>query len=121
LTPEKEPKSTERPTFDYGAIVRWVEEGGPAAQAGLRENDIVVAVNGKLLSEDRDLAALLLSFKPGDRVELRILRPQEGGGRVERRIEVTLGSRRNEQGRTVPYLGIQYSMIPGRMFPELPR
>ncbi len=120
LPPEKRP--TERPpeklAFEYGAIIRWVEEDGPAAKAGLQEGDIIVAVNGKPLSEDRDLSAHIQAFKPGDRVELRILRPREGQGHVERSVEVTLGKRRDEQGRTVAYLGIKYSTVPGRMFIE---
>ena len=52
-------------------------KGGPKLQqAGLRTNDVIVAVDGKtsLVSESQFLAQLRLQHGPGDSVKLTILR-----------------------------------------------
>lgn len=59
-----------------------------AAQAGLREGDIILAVNDQRLDGTVSLRQLLLQYRPGDTVELTILRD----GR-EQRVSVTLGER----------------------------
>lgn len=46
----------------------------PAMRAGLRVNDIVVAVNGKEIDLDNTLPELIAGFNMGDTIELTILR-----------------------------------------------
>lgn len=46
----------------------------PAMRAGLRVNDIVVAVNGKEIDLDNTLPELIAGFNTGDTIELTILR-----------------------------------------------
>lgn len=46
----------------------------PAMRAGLRVNDIVVAVNGKEIDLDNTLPELIAGFNTGDTIELIILR-----------------------------------------------
>lgn len=58
----------------------------PAAKAGLREGDIITKVGGKAIDEDQSLSTLINGNKPGDKVELTVLR--DGN---EQKIEVTLG------------------------------
>ncbi len=65
-----------------------VQPGSAAARAGLREGDIIIAVNGVRLDYGTSLRQLLLGYKPGDTITLTILRD----GR-ERNIQVTLGER----------------------------
>ncbi|MDQ2673396.1 MAG: trypsin-like peptidase domain-containing protein [Chloroflexota bacterium] len=82
---------TEDLPVDYGALIGRrdgpaIVEGSPAEAAGLRDGDIIVGLDGETLSEDRDLASLILPYDPGDTVTLRVLR-----GNTATEIEVTLG------------------------------
>ena len=62
---------------DAGARVRDVSPGGPAEHAGVRPGDLIVAVNGTNV-RGREPAGhvveLLHDVKPGDKVELKVLR-----------------------------------------------
>jgi len=78
-----------------GVIVVEVEPGGPADAAGLRglpdENhvgDIIVSIDGQPVKDPGDLARMIGSHKPGDKVTLGVLRQ----GR-QQQIQVTLGDR----------------------------
>jgi 2-alkenal reductase len=57
-----------------GALVSQVEEGGPAAKAGLKANDIITAVDGAKIGGETSLRGALLKHKPGDTVKLDVLR-----------------------------------------------
>jgi len=48
--------------------------GSPAADAGLVEGDIVVAVDGDAVDEDHDLSTRILPHLPGDSVSLSVVR-----------------------------------------------
>jgi putative serine protease PepD len=71
-----------------GAEVVAVAPGGPASNAGLREGDVIVEVDGKTISAPDDVSAAVEGHKPGDRVEVSVRR---GGGRVS--FSVDLGDR----------------------------
>ncbi len=57
-----------------GTLVNNVEPRGPAAKAGLRRGDVVLAVNGKRLADSCDLVMLLASSNPGDALKLTVRR-----------------------------------------------
>jgi len=57
-----------------GVTLAGVSEGSPAAQAGLRQGDIIVQFAGTKVSNLEDLAALLRTKNPGDEVEIVVLR-----------------------------------------------
>jgi serine protease Do len=69
-----------------GLLVRGVEEGGPADQAGLEEGDLLVAAGDRELRTFDDLAEVLESSK--GTIELRVLR-----GTDERTVPVGLNHR----------------------------
>ena len=57
-----------------GAAVRSVTENGPAAEAGLQENDIITAVNGETITSSNDLVKLVKASAAGDTLELTVYR-----------------------------------------------
>lgn len=60
-----------------GLLVRGVEEGSPAAAAGLAEGDLLVAAGDRPLSEVDDLYDLLDGTGPGGTLDLTVLRGTE--------------------------------------------
>ena len=54
----------------YSAIV----SGSPAEKAGLKEKDIITAVNGVKIGSAGSLSTLIGEYKPGDTVQLTVLR-----------------------------------------------
>jgi S1-C subfamily serine protease len=63
-----------------------VISGSAADKAGIKENDIILEVNGQKISQEHSLAGILKNFSPNDVVKMKIL---SGGN--EKEITVTLG------------------------------
>jgi len=67
---------------DYGALVikdhipgtEAVLKRSPADKAGIRENDIVLEINGEKLTEKRELADLIQTASVGDEIEMTVMR-----------------------------------------------
>jgi serine protease Do len=57
-----------------GAEVKAVEEGSPAARAGIAVGDVVVALDGRPIETATDLTTELAQRKPGERVRLTLIR-----------------------------------------------
>jgi S1-C subfamily serine protease len=89
----------------HGVLVVGVVNGSPAARAGLRAGsrlvtvggesarvggDAIVSIGGRSITSAEELATLLAAHRPGDRLELAIVR----GGR-SLTVAVTLGSAPN--------------------------
>jgi serine protease Do len=80
--------------IDYGALVRRADNeppvvpDSPAADAGLKEGDIVTSVEGQRVDGAHALDDILSQYKPGDTVEMEVLRE----GRTMQ-VTVTLGTR----------------------------
>jgi hypothetical protein len=68
-----------------GFIVKTVHQNGPAAAAGLEDDDLVWKFNDQLLINEAQLSTLLRMHKPGDAITLTVFR---GGGAIE--IPLTL-------------------------------
>lgn len=64
-----------------------VQNGGPADKAGIKDKDIIIAVNGAKVGEVASVASLVSEYQPGDTVELTILRDGK-----EQKVKVTLGT-----------------------------
>jgi serine protease Do len=69
-----------------GVLVNSVAENGPAAKAGIRRGDVIVAFNGKPVSDGNTLRNQIAGTAPGTQVKLTILRDKR-----EQEIPVTLG------------------------------
>ena len=65
-----------------------VVPGGPADTDGLKDGDIITAIDGQVIDATHSLEDLLVRSKPGDQVKLSVLRD---GATVE--VTVTLGTR----------------------------
>ena len=68
------------------ATVKTVTAGGPAAKAGLKPGDVIVKFNKEQVHTSDDLAQLMSSCSPGDKVDLEVRRD----GKPEK-LTVTLG------------------------------
>ena len=67
----------------YSAVIA----DGPAAKAGVKEKDIITAINGVKVGQNGSVSSLIGEYAPGDTVQLQILR-----GDREITLNVTLGS-----------------------------
>jgi putative serine protease PepD len=71
-----------------GALVGGVNPDTPASRAGLRTDDLIVAVDGKHVGSQNELRAAINTRRPGDQVALRYRRNGE-----THTVTVTLASR----------------------------
>lgn len=63
---------------DHGVLVTAVEPGSPADQAGVRDGDIITALNGQAIDGDHPLVNELFRYRPGDTVTIEVFRPSTG-------------------------------------------
>jgi len=68
--------------FDRGALVYSpslqqglaVISGSAGEKAGLKILDVILSVNGEEINPSQNLAYLISKYKPGDKIELRVIR-----------------------------------------------
>ena len=94
-----------------GLTVTTVFEDTPAEDAGIREGDVIRAVDGRSIAgEPADVATGMIKGPPGTTVELRVLNPQAGRTRAvsleraEVRVPIVEGELRRAGGRRVAYV-----------------
>lgn len=69
-----------------------VVAGSPADKAGLKENDIITAINGDKITADHPLVNILAKYRPGDKITVTIYR---GGEKQD--VSVTLEERQEAE------------------------
>jgi hypothetical protein len=76
----------------FGVVLEEVTDGSPAMRAGLRDGDVVVALDGEDLGEDAadDIVAHMGRVEPGDTVEVAYVR--DGTARTARVVAEAGGS-----------------------------
>ncbi|WEX07718.1 Do family serine endopeptidase [Chelativorans sp. AA-79] len=57
-----------------GALVNSVNDGDPAAKAGIKAGDVVIAVDGKPIASPRELARTIASMDPGKDAAITVWR-----------------------------------------------
>ena len=69
-----------------GILVRRVDEGSGAQQAGLEMNDVIISVNGQETNTVPELQEQVARFRPGDSISVDIIR----NGKILRKNNVQL-------------------------------
>ncbi len=77
---------------DRGIIVGQVVEDSPAEKAGLKEDDIIVSLNGEEVSDYDAFRTKVASLKPEEKVDIEVIRDGK-----EMEISVTLGTRPSDE------------------------
>jgi serine protease Do len=70
-----------------GALVANVSPGGPAEKAGVKRGDIILALNGKDVTDSSDLSLRISEMAPGNVAHLKVFR-----NRQPQQIDVKLGT-----------------------------
>ena len=73
-------------SVNSGVLIKQINNGSPAASAGLQVNDVIVQLDRTSIHDTSDLSTALLQHKPGDRVALKLYR-----GSQQLTVNVTLG------------------------------
>ncbi|CCB64505.1 MULTISPECIES: Do family serine endopeptidase [unclassified Hyphomicrobium] len=60
-----------------GALVDEPQDGGPAARAGLKSQDVIVSVNDHEIKDGRDLARTIAAVSPGSEIKIAYIRNGE--------------------------------------------
>ena len=68
-----------------GALVSSVNNGGPAAKAGVQPGDVIIEFNGKPVKNRDDLVGYVTRTSPGATVPVKVLRDK-----AEKRLNVTV-------------------------------
>jgi serine protease Do len=62
---------------ESGAIVRSVQNDGPAAEAGIKVNDVIVRVGSMPIRDQQDVRNAMLTNAPGSSVDIELIRAGE--------------------------------------------
>ncbi len=80
----EEVKEERKLTVNYGVLIvegdPWqpaITSGSPAEQVGLEEGDIILSLDGKDITENNSLVKILMRYRAGDEVTLKVLRDNQ--------------------------------------------
>jgi serine protease Do len=83
-----------------GALVQGVESGSPGDKAGLRQGDLIVAMDGRQIKDTEELRLRVTDRSPGTKVELAVMRDKK-----EITIPVKLGELDSDTDKTAALSG----------------
>ena len=75
-----------------GAIITQVIKDSPAEEAGVKEKDVIVSVDGEKINDSSNLKNIISSGRPNDKTKLTVIRDGH-----EKNLTVTLGLRPGEK------------------------
>ena len=87
-----------------GARVIDVQTSSPSEKAGLKLDDVITAVAGTKIDDTHALADLIKTHKPGEKVDLTVLRASQT-------VTVTIELGTSPTDSSAAYLGIQYAPV----------
>ena len=79
-------------TGNSGALIASVTPDSPASRAGLKEGDVVTAVNGRPVETGSDLQVIVSEDAPGSKIQLDVMR----NGHPEK-VDLTVGEYHKDQ------------------------
>lgn len=82
---------------DYGVLITEVASGGPAEKAGLKQEDVILSIDGRKMEDESQFRQFLNSKKPENVIKVEVLRK----GR-QRTFSVTLGDREDFETSITP-------------------
>jgi serine protease Do len=97
-----------------GALVQSLDQDGPACRAGLKANDVIMAVDGKPVQGTQQLAEMMHNMSGGKVANITVLRD----GR-QQDIKVTLGSRQQWM-TSIPHPPAPNTMVAGPAVAPVP-
>ncbi len=107
----------------FGVLVQGLPEDGPAYRAGIRQEDVIVAIDGEEVERPGQLQLLIAQRRPGDEVTVRYYRDGEANETTVRLGEADLGPRteptRAEEARAEERLGIEVAPLDAEVAREL--
>ena len=83
-----------------GAKVTSVQSGGPAADAGIKNGDVITKIGNATIGNYADLMAQILTHSPGETVPVTV----SSGGQTKT-VQVTLGSTVDKEQTTISERG----------------
>ncbi len=78
-----------------GALITYVDTGSPAEKAGLKDGDVITAINGQEISSADNYLATISQLRPGSVAKIKFIRD-----RAEKILPATLGE--NPNFKTTP-------------------
>ena len=94
-----------------GVLIKKITDGGSAAGADLKVNDVIVGLSGTKIRKMADLQGALSKYRPGQTVKVTIIRDKK-----EKEVSVLL---KNAQGNTRVVKNQDFEVL-GAAFRELP-
>ena len=107
------------PSGTRGVLVNSVVKGMPAFNAGLKEGDIITAVNGTAITSNTGMFRLIGEIKPGTQIQVTFLRD-----RKQTEVKLTVGER-DEQAlaaastKSLDVLGVTVGTVSEETMDEL--
>ena len=94
-----------------GVYVSDVVDGGGALAAGIKQGDIITAINGKKIKTMNELQETIVQYRPGDKVTVTLIRDKK-----EKQFDVEL---KNSRGNTEIVKDADMEVL-GAVFQEVP-
>jgi serine protease Do len=91
---------------DWGVILGDVFPGGSGASAGLKEGDVILTLNGKVMENARQLEVNIYRHAIGERISLEVLR-----GVDKLKVEVAVAARDPDPERFSAHVSVEKNRI----------
>ncbi|MBR6775627.1 MAG: trypsin-like peptidase domain-containing protein [Bacteroidales bacterium] len=104
-----------------GVYIMAVEERGGAKAAGIKEDDVILSINGISVNSNSQLIGVVSQYRPGDKVKVKIQRRGEVIEKIVtlKNLEGTEEMHKEGEGFYNEVLGIKLQPLPASLKSEL--